>query len=191
MTEEEKAVEALLQKDVNLLTVKEAAQYLYYVAKKHGLDPSTHPFDFLTQNGKRVLYANAGCADQIREKHNISIEVESVTKLYSDGITLIGYIVTKKATMPIMIEGMYAGTRTHVDAGAAGIGGLTGDALANAIMRAHTKAERRVTLGIKGLGIPDISEVDTIQGAKLPTEPRIIPVSPGPPVDLPETKESK
>ena len=42
---------------------------------------------------------------------------------------------------------------------------LKGDALANALMKAETKAKRRVTLSIAGLGWLDETELDTIAQA--------------------------
>ena len=46
------------------------------------------------------------------------------------------------------------------------IGGLKGDALANGLMKAETKAKRRVTLSLCGLGMLDDSEVETIPNAQ-------------------------
>jgi hypothetical protein len=46
--------------------------------------------------------------------------------------------------------------------GAVPLGHLKGDDLANALMRAETKAKRRVTLSIAGLGWLDETEFDTI-----------------------------
>lgn len=51
--------------------------------------------------------------------------------------------------------------------GAVSVAGLRGDALANAIMKAETKAKRRVTLSIVGLGWLDESEIETIPAAVL------------------------
>jgi hypothetical protein len=53
------------------------------------------------------------------------------------------------------------------------LGNLRGEALANALMRAETKAKRRVTLSIAGLGWLDETELDTMpQGphAVMPSE---------------------
>jgi hypothetical protein len=48
--------------------------------------------------------------------------------------------------------------------GAVPLGNLKGDALANALMKAETKAKRRVTLSIAGLGWLDETELATIPG---------------------------
>ena len=45
--------------------------------------------------------------------------------------------------------------RTDVSTGAVSIGGLKGENLANALMKAETKAKRRATLSICGLGFLD------------------------------------
>jgi len=65
----------------------------------------------------------------------------------------------------------YAQTVTRSDAstGAVSIKGLSGDALANAMMKAETKAKRRVTLSICGLGLLDETEVETTVSTAVPT----------------------
>ena len=68
-------------------------------------------------------------------------------------------------------NGLYVVTATGVDArgrsdaatGAVSIRGLQGEALANALMKAETKAKRRLTLSICGLGMLDETEVDSVR----------------------------
>ena len=50
--------------------------------------------------------------------------------------------------------------------GAVNVAGLKADALANAYMKAITKAKRRATLSISGLGWIDESEIETISTAR-------------------------
>ena len=57
--------------------------------------------------------------------------------------------------------------RQDMDMGVTTVKGLSGDALANAYMKALTKAKRRVTLSLCGLGMLDESEIETIPGAQL------------------------
>jgi hypothetical protein len=52
--------------------------------------------------------------------------------------------------------------RTDAAKGAVNISGLKGEALANALMKAETKAKRRATLSICGLGFLDETEVEDI-----------------------------
>jgi len=51
--------------------------------------------------------------------------------------------------------------------GALSLKGLNAEDRANAIMKAETKAKRRVTLSICGLGFLDESEIENIPGAKM------------------------
>src|SRR5260370_32382559 len=77
------------------------------------------------------------------------------------------YIVRARATMP---DG-----RTDESLGAVSLAGLEGEALANALMKAETKAKRRVALSICGLGMLDETEVETLpsaRGAGDPIAPR-------------------
>ena len=67
------------------------------------------------------------------------------------------YIVTSKASLP---DG-----RCTESLGAVNIQGLKGEAYANAIMKAETKAKRRATLDLLGLGVLDESEADSIPNA--------------------------
>jgi hypothetical protein len=55
--------------------------------------------------------------------------------------------------------------RTDMEIGAVMIGGLKGEALANAHMKALTKAKRRVTLSISGLGWMDETEISSVPSA--------------------------
>ncbi|MDQ3831524.1 MAG: hypothetical protein M3361_19940 [Candidatus Tectomicrobia bacterium] len=52
--------------------------------------------------------------------------------------------------------------REDESTGAVSVGNLRGDALANALMKCETKAKRRVTLSIAGLGWLDETEIETI-----------------------------
>jgi hypothetical protein len=47
------------------------------------------------------------------------------------------------------------------------LGTLKGDALANALMKCETKAKRRVTLSLAGLGWLDETELETIPGVRV------------------------
>jgi hypothetical protein len=54
----------------------------------------------------------------------------------------------------------------------------SGDSRANALMKAITKAKRRVTLSICGLGQTDESELDTMPGARVFDAEDDVPVAP-------------
>jgi hypothetical protein len=134
--------------DLSNLTPNDRSMYYAAVCESVGLNPLTRPFEYITLNGKLTLYANKGCTDQLRSIRGVSIDITRRDRL--DDL----YVVTATATDPT--------GRRDSEIGAVNIGGLRGDALANAMMKATTKAKRRVTLSICGLGLPDESEVDSI-----------------------------
>lgn len=154
--DEAKAVDKLLQMDINDLSLADRGKYLWFMAVRRGLDPFTKPFDCIPDGkGKLILFANAGCADQLRQREGISLEVLEEGFLRS-GETLRDdvYYVKSKATNK---DG-----RSTINIGAVGVKGLSSESLANALMKCHTKAGRRTTLDLCGLGLPDISELDSI-----------------------------
>src|SRR5262245_22777914 len=139
--------------DLAGLNVAQRAEYYGAVCRSLGLNPLTKPFEYLTLNGKLRLYALRDCADQLRRLHAISIHIANRERV-SDI-----YVVTARA------KDRHG--REDESTGAVTVGNLKGDALANALMKAETKAKRRVTLSIAGLGWLDETELDTI----LPSRP--------------------
>jgi hypothetical protein len=99
-------------------------------------------------NGKMRLYALKDCTDQLRSIHSIS--VTELMESEREGV----FIVKAKVAN--------AQGRTDVSTGAVNIANLKGEGLANALMKAETKAKRRATLSICGLGMLDETEVDDI-----------------------------
>lgn len=142
----------VVQGDLSKLTAAERVAYYRSVCESVGLNPLTQPFAYITLNGKLTLYALKGATDQIRATRHIAVTIVSRERL--DDV----YVVTARATLP---DG-----RTDESIGAVSIAGLKGDALANALMKAETKAKRRVTLSAVGLGMLDESETETIRGAR-------------------------
>lgn len=138
--------------DLKRLSPEERLTYYAKVCESLGLNPLTRPFEYITLNGKEVLYARRDATDQLRRIHNVSVEITSREQVGEV------YVVTAKARM---------GDRVDESIGAVSLAGLKGDALANAYMKAETKAKRRVTLSICGLGFLDETEVETIPGAQV------------------------
>lgn len=143
---------ALIGGDLKGLRPDQRLSLYNEICTRLGLNALTKPFEYITLNGKLTLYAKKDCTDQLRALRNITIGQGEV-KQVGDVIT-----VTVKATLP--------NGRTDTDMGAVSIGNLKGDALANALMKAITKAKRRVTLSICGLGFVDESELETIPGTR-------------------------
>jgi hypothetical protein len=140
----------VLDGDLSKMSGEQKTLYYNRFCESLGLNPLTQPFQLITFQGKQRLYATKDCTDQLRKIHSVSIIDLTPTEL--KGV----YVVTAKAQDK---DG-----KTDVATGAVTIEGLKGDALANAIMKAETKAKRRVTLSICGLGMLDESETDTMKG---------------------------
>jgi hypothetical protein len=143
--------------DLSELDAAQRAEYYAAVCRSLGLNPLTKPFEYLTLNGKLRLYALRDCADQLRRLHGISIYIANRERMNDI------YVVTARAKDR---QG-----REDESTGAVPLGNLRGDALANALMKAETKAKRRVTLSIAGLGWLDETELDTISQAFRDTAP--------------------
>jgi len=140
--------------DLSRLSPAQRTDYYAKVCTSLGLNPLTKPFDYITLNNKLTLYAKRDATDQLRSLHKISINIASREKIEDV------YVVTAKAKN--------ADGREDESTGAVNVGGLKGDALANAMMKAETKAKRRVTLSICGLGLLDESEIETIPDTTAP-----------------------
>lgn len=147
------AVEAALAEG-NLAKLSTDGRIAYYNAtcSSLGINPLTRPFEYITLNGKLTLYATRACTEQLRSTRKVSVSIISRENIGDV------YVVTARAVM--------ADGRADESTGAVSVGGLKGDALCNALMKAETKAKRRVTLSICGLGFLDESEVETIPGAR-------------------------
>lgn len=144
--------QVLIGGDLSRLEIGQRLDLYKAVCASLGLNQLTKPFAYIQLNGKLTLYALKDCTDQLRTIHGISITITSRELI--DGV----YVVTARATR---IDG-----RQDESTGCVPIDGLKGEARSNAMMKAETKAKRRVTLSICGLGILDESEVDSIRGAK-------------------------
>ena len=146
-----KLEKVLVSGDLAALTPDQRVYYYHEVCESVGLNPLTKPFDYLSLNGKLVLYANRGCTDQLRSIR--SIEVLSLERAREDDLAIV------------IAHGRDRTGRRDSALGAVSIKNLAGEALANALMKAETKAKRRLTLSLSGLGLLDEVEVDTVPGA--------------------------
>jgi hypothetical protein len=142
----------LLGGDLSRLTPAERLSYYNAVCTSVGLNPLTRPFEYLVLNQKMVLYARKDCTDQLRDLHTVSITIQA--RELVDGV----YVVTARAANAM--------GRTDESIGAVPLPTNPADK-ANAMMKAETKAKRRVTLSICGLGILDETELDTVPQARV------------------------
>lgn len=163
----------LLHGDLQKLSPAQKISYYRAVCESVGLNPLTQPFQYLVLNGKEILYARREATEQLRRLHAVSVTItarELVDEMY---------VVTARATLP---DG-----RCDENIGAVSLATLKGESRANAMMKAETKAKRRVTLAICGLGMLDETEVETIPEAR-PVAYATLPAPPpeqGEPAPLP------
>lgn len=140
--------------DFSNFSPQDKAKYLIEVCRSLGLNPLTRPIEFIRLNGKDVPYAKRDCADQLRKLNGISISV--VGKEERDGLLFVHVRAVDKTG------------REDEDFGAVPMNeAIKGEARANAFLKAVTKAKRRVTLSISGLGFLDETEVDGAQAATI------------------------
>lgn len=149
----------VLRGDLSGLNEDQKKEYYLYRCRQVGLDPAAKPFDLLTLNGKQILYANAGATQQLCALHKLSTQITHRERV--DGI----YIVSVRCTG--------ADGRVSENQGAVDVSTLVGEKLANAILKATTKAIRRSVLAHCGLGMLDETEVETIPEAR--KNPLIVP----------------
>jgi hypothetical protein len=134
----------LIQGDLGALTPELRVNYYQRVCESLGLNPLTKPFEYITLNGRLVLYARRDCTDQLRKINGVSIRVTN-REVVNDICIVTANAKDKHG-------------REDESTGAVNIKGLSGEVLANAYMKAETKAKRRVTLSICGLGVLDETE---------------------------------
>lgn len=138
--------------DLAQLTPQQRMAYYSRVCESLGINPYTQPFQYIRLNNKLVLYATRTAADQLRRRNGVSLDAPRIE--FADGLVIV------------TVTGRAADGRTDTEIGAVPLGNLQGEARANAIMKAVTKAKRRLTLSICGLGWLDETEVETIPTAR-------------------------
>lgn len=145
----------IIKGGLSQLNPQQRSDYYMRVCQSIGINALTKPFDYLElkdgKGGKKlVLYARRDCTDQLRSIRGVSVRI--VGREHSGDL----YIVTARASM---LDG-----REDESLGAVSTATLAGEDLANALMKAETKAKRRVTLSICGLGLLDETEVEPVEG---------------------------
>jgi hypothetical protein len=142
----------VIEGDLSKLSAAERIGYYRHMCETLGIEPMLRPFEYLMLNGKLVLYANKQGASQLRDKRNVSIGKPDIT--FADDLVTVA------------VEARLPDGRTDAELGVVSVAGLKGEAKANAILKAVTKAKRRVTLSICGLGMLDETEVQDVAGAQ-------------------------
>lgn len=145
------AEQVIIRGDLSKLTDEQRMAYYTETCRSLGLNPLTRPFEYITLNNRLTLYATRGAADQLRSLR---------------GITITGLEPRQVGELLVVVAtGRDRTGREDSSTGAVSVKGLSGEALANAMMKAETKAKRRLTLSLAGLGWPDETEIASIPDA--------------------------
>ena len=142
----------LVNGDLSKLTPGQRLDYYRQVCQSMGLNPLSRPFDYITLNGKLTLYAKKDATDQLRKIHMVSIDDIDMQE-DNDGFT-------------VKVKGHDHEGRSDVEIGCVAKSDMRGN-IQNTKMKAVTKAKRRLTLSLCGLGWLDETEIETIPSAKV------------------------
>lgn len=140
----------ILRGDLSTLNPSDRVTYYKGYCERLGLDPYTKPFEILKLQGRESLYLTRSGAQQLNKLHGVSHQITSRQLIESAGI----YEVTARAILP---DGRYTESMAAVS-----VSGQKGEQYCNSIMKAETKAKRRSTLDLLGLGVLDETEVQSI-----------------------------
>lgn len=149
--EDSVVAQLILAGDLSKLNATDRVTYYRGYCERIGLDPFTKPFDILRLNGKEVLYLTRSGAQQLNKLHGVSHQITAREVIAGEV-----YQVTARATLP--------DARHTESIGAVSVAGLKGENYCNAIMKAETKAKRRATLDLLGLGILSEEEAVSMPG---------------------------
>ena len=166
---------ALMAGDLAKLSPADRTQYYLALCQSTGLNPLTRPFIVLkAPDGSMQWYPTVGCAEQLRKRDRVSTRILN-REMGLDGL----YIVTVEASTPDgrseqsqgivalaeprmtwrkNAEGKQYQTEDKTSSGDPILVPLHGKARENAMMRAESKAKRRATFAICGLGLPGAEE---------------------------------
>lgn len=156
----------LITGDLTPLSAEQRLDYYRAVCKSLGLNPLTRPFDYIAfretedSSPKLQLYARRDCTDQLRKLHGISV-VNVARKTEGEMLIAEAKVINKEGKQDCAI-GVVPMTKYNKYEKC--FQPLIGRELANARMKAETKAKRRATLSICGLGFLDESEIGEIEG---------------------------
>lgn len=137
--------------DLARLSAPQRLDYYRQVCQSMGLNPLSKPFDYINLKGKLTLYAKKDATDQLRKIHGVSIDDVDIQE------TQNGFRVK--------VKGHDRDGRSDVEIGCVAKNDMGGN-IQNAEMKAVTKAKRRLTLSLCGLGWLDETEIESIPDAR-------------------------
>ena len=154
--------------DLSGLSIQQKLAYLKYTCERLELNPAAQPFNLISfrqgNSYKEVLYCTKAGAEQITKNNKVSHQI--ISEKEEKGL----YIVKARASLP---DGRFVEDMGIVDISKGFSGGIPSNTeLANLMLKAITKAKRRATLSLLGLGMMDETEAETLP------ENKVIDISP-------------
>ena len=181
--------EALVSDNLKSLSNGQKSELLDALCQSVGLNPLSQPFIIMevreSQDAptKHKVYATRDCTEQLRKIYQVNAKKTGTRQ--NEEVYMVDVEVSDNTGRIDFATGV-VGLRNRY-------GPLKGDRLANAIMRCETKAKRRATLSICGLGFLDETETDTHDAVPLGgnSEPSELPNVPeeGQESKIPESQE--
>lgn len=161
LTQEIKSM--VVNNNFDQLSAEQRTSLVYAICSHMNLTPLTQPFSFIKMNGRTVLYATKDCANQLRNLHKLSV-------------TATCGEIDRNGMIKVIARAENREGRFDEDLGVVYAGKMQGDALGNAMLKAMTKAKRRVTLSFCGMGFLDETEVQTVKTMEAEKKREIAPV---------------
>lgn len=173
----------IMSGNLSELTPPERLLYYKAVCDSVGLNPFTKPFDYMEldgEGGNKVLklYPNKTCAEQLRERDGI--EITEISDKVIEGVYLVrvkgknkhGRTDEATGAVPLIEEDgewKKAASGKSYFAKNGQLKPLSPREAANAMMKAETKAKRRFTLSLAGLGLNPLHRAIAVDIEDLPS----------------------
>ena len=141
--------------DPRAMTAEERAGYVATLCKALRLNPLTRPAQFINLSGKEVLYLTRTATDQLAAMHSLNRKTIDGPRVVDVCGTKVG-LCTVEVSLPSGRSETATATLPAAD-------------FVNLYMKLETKAKRRGTLSILGLGVLGEDEIETIPDAKRST----------------------
>jgi hypothetical protein len=141
--------------DPRAMTADERAGYVSTLCKALHLNPLTRPAQFINLSGREVLYLTRTATDQLAAMHNLNRKTIDGPRVVDVCGTKVG-LCTVEVSLPNGRSETATATLPAAD-------------FVNLYMKLETKAKRRGTLSILGLGVLGEDEIETIPDAKRST----------------------
>ena len=141
--------------DPRAMTADERAGYVATLCKALHLNPLTRPAQFINLSGREVLYLTRTATDQLAAMHNLNRKTIDGPRVVDVCGTKVG-LCTVEVSLPSGRSETATATLPAAD-------------FVNLYMKLETKAKRRGTLSILGLGVLGEDEIETIPDAKRST----------------------